>query len=92
MAESDYDENKVIEALKAQNNGQLPDWFFDPIERAERLRGGDISAETIEAHLNQFGQAYADRLGGEKQAERIGYQRNIAGQGLPPSKKSNKKG
>ncbi len=62
------------------NHGGIPDWWLDPITRT-KAREGDISDTVIEAHLDQFEQAYRGRLG--KNARGIGYSRNVEGQGMP---------
>lgn len=61
-------------------NGINADFLLDPIARAEVL-GTGITAEIVDAHLDQFVQAYSGRLG--ENAMGIGYTRNVDGQGIP---------
>ena len=58
----------------------MPAWWNDPEQRALAL-GQDLLNIHASANLTQFGVAYRESLGDD--AERIGWERNIQGQGLP---------
>ncbi len=65
------------------SHGGIPNWWCDPILQAKAL-GTSLANVVVDAHLNQFEQSYANRLG--KNARGIGYSRNIEGQGFPNDK------
>jgi len=62
--------------------GEVPDEWLDPELRAQ-LRESSMGEEAVGGHLSNFGQAYGgeDRLGDK--ATVIGFERNVAGQGMP---------